>query len=143
MTIEKNLQWTPLQKMAVTRKLMEAEIVSRAWADGDFRAKLETDPTAALREAKLPVPEGKTLQIISEMPNVVTIILPARPEQGAEVADEELVAVAGGSLLQNGRCRVYEDFKFAQEQGDLFAQTQTAVSSAIVSVFGGSWGWGA
>lgn len=85
MKTQKSTQLTPLQKVAVSRKLLEAEIIARAWEDDAFRAKLESNPAAALTEAGLPLPENKTIQVIVEAPDVLTLILPPSPTRTSEV----------------------------------------------------------
>lgn len=128
-------QLSPLQKAVTSRKLLEAAILSRAWADESFRAKLETDPAGALAEAGLPVPEGKTLRVIREEPGTLQILLPSAP--GAEVSDDELAAVAGGGLIENGKCEHYE--KAVKRDTDKFFAGVALVCGAM---FGVSWGYG-
>lgn len=125
----------PLQSAALRRKLMEAEIIARAWSDDAFRTRLEEDPAAALAEAGLPAPEGKTLRVIREEPGTLQIPLPPAP--GAEASDEELAAVAGGGLIENGKCEHYEKAKKRDE--DKFFAGFALVCGAM---FGVSWGYG-
>lgn len=142
MTTPENTPLTPLQKIAVSRKLLEAEILSRAWEDDAFRARLEADPAAALGEAGFPLPEGKTLRILVETSDTVTVVLPPCPTHGQETNDEELASVAGGGLAQNGRCRVYEGIKEEAKTGDVLTQAGQILISGVVSLVGASWGWG-
>lgn len=133
-------QLTPHQKMAAGRKLLEAEVVSRAWADEAFREKLQTDPASALAEAGIPLPEGKTIRVIFEEPDTVRISLPSAPETSAEASDAELEAVAGGGLIQNGKCQLYENSR-KRETGQTM---RFLMGSGLLygSFIGVSWGWG-
>jgi hypothetical protein len=126
-----------IQKTAVSRKLIEAEILSRAWSDETFLARLEADPAATLAEAGIPVPAGKTLRVIREEPEALQIVLPPKPEATAEASDEELASVSGGGLIENGKCKHYEDAK--NRDGDKFL---AGFALACGAMFGVSWGYG-
>ena len=128
---------TPLQAAAFRQKLMEAEIISRAWSDATFRAQLEVDPTKALAEAGIPLPEGKTIRILQEEPGTVRIFLPPKPETSVEASDDELASVAGGGLIDTGKCKHYEDAK-KRDSDKFFA----GVALACGALFGVSWGYG-
>lgn len=142
MKTQKSTQLTPLQKVAVSRKLLEAEIIARAWEDDAFRAKLESNPAAALMEAGLPLPENKTIQVIVEAPDVLTLILPPSPTGTSEVNDNELAEVAGGGLIQNGKCEHYGKHDDLQRTGNFFTYTGYMLYTAISATAGFSWGWG-
>lgn len=116
---------------------MEAEIISRAWSDATFRAQLEVDPTKALAEAGIPLPEGKTIRILQEEPGTVRIFLPPKPETSVEASDDELASVAGGGLIDTGKCKHYEDAK-KRDSDKFFA----GVALACGALFGVSWGYG-
>jgi hypothetical protein len=126
---------TPLQQAAIARKVLEAEVVSRAWSDETFRAKLEAHPAATLAEAGLPVPDGLNVAVVSEPPGTITLTIPAAPDTRA--SDEELAAVAGGGLLDEGKCRLIERTK-----RDSTTQFLGGVALVMGSYLGLSWGWG-
>lgn len=136
MTSPKDFKPSPLQQAATSRKLIEAEIISRAWEDGAFRTRLEADPAKALAEAGIPLPEGKTIRVIPEEPGTIRITLPPKPAATPEAGDDELAAVAGGGLIENGKCQHYEDAK-KRGTGLFFA----GVTLAWGSILGISWGW--
>lgn len=125
------------QKAAVSRKLMEAEILARAWEDAAFRAKLEADPAQALREAGIPLPDGIAIRVIVEEPGTAQIALPPVPEFSDEASDDELASVAGGGLIDTGKCKHYEDAK--NRDGDKFF---AGVALACGGLFGVSWVYG-
>lgn len=136
-------QLSPLQKAVTSQKLIEATLVSRAWSDDDFRAKLEADPAAALAEAGIPAPEGRTVRVIREEPGTVRIALPPKPTATREASDTELASVAGGALIDNGKCAVWDGITKSRSEGkigdleEFFFKGCTVVSGAI----GVSWGW--
>lgn len=135
-------QLSPLQKKAVGRKLLEAEIIARAWEDDAFRAKLETDPAAALAEAGLPVPQGRKIKVTTEAPGTLTLPLPQTPAEAGELEDTDLDAVAGGGLIQNGRCELTNTVADEYRYGNMLTQGAALLGAGVAAVFGGSWGWG-
>lgn len=73
-----------------------SKVVSKAWTDHAFKAKLKSDPQVALRELGIDVPAGININVIEDAPNCVTLVLPAAPTEG-ELSVEDLEAVAGGT----------------------------------------------
>jgi len=136
-------QLAPLQKAVTGQKLTEAAILARAWSDKAFRARLEANPAAALAEAGIPAPQGKTLRVIREEPGTLRLTLPPRPAATDEASDDELAAVAGGALIDNGKCAVWDGITKERKDGkisdfeELFFKGCTVASG----VFGVSWGW--
>lgn len=127
---------TPQQAVITSQKLMEAAIVSRAWSDESFLARLEANPAEALAEAGIPAPQGKTIRVIREEPKTIHITLPPKPAATAEASDDELASVAGGGLIDTGKCKHYDDAK-KRGTGEFFA----GVTLAWGSLLGISWGW--
>src|SRR5258707_769645 len=70
-----------------------AQIVSKAWADPAFKAKLLADPMTALKEAGHTVPAGLIVKVVENTDKEVHLVLPARP---TELSDAQLNAIAGG-----------------------------------------------
>lgn len=134
---------SPLQQAVTSQKLLEAAILSRAWADEAFLAKLEADPAAAFAEAGIPAPAGKTIRVIREEPGTVRISLPPKPVATEEATEDELASVAGGALIDNGKCVVWDGINKERAEGkigdleEFFFKGCTVVSGA----FGVSWGW--
>src|SRR5437899_3257117 len=71
------------------------QLVSRAWADAAFKAKLLADPAAVLKENGLAPPAGKQIKVVENTDKVIYLILPTQPS-AAELSEEELQRVAGG-----------------------------------------------
>ncbi len=144
-TPDQSQELTPLQKKVVSRKLMEAEITSRAWTDDTFRAKLETDPVAALTEAGLPVPENKAIRVTQEAPDTLTLVIPPPPTKAEEVNDGELEAVAGGGAFDGGVCREAQEMKQLNRRHGWKAHEEQELKAAKFKFewfFGKSWAWG-
>jgi len=74
-----------------------SRLIERAERDSDFRARLLSDPTSAIsEELGVAVPEGMNVRVIEERADEVVLFIPAAAGS-AEVRDEELAAVGGGS----------------------------------------------
>lgn len=131
--------------MALSRKLLEAAVVARAWEDGAFRAKLETDPASALAEAGIPQPQGRTIRVIFEEPGTTLIALAQEPAPQEEVCDEELAEVAGGASASTGKCNRWERIESQHKRGrwsdfDAFAEKAAVIAGTVI---GYSWAWSA
>jgi Nitrile hydratase, alpha chain len=55
------------------------DIVTRAWSDDEFKQKLIDDPHTVLADAGLPVSEKVNYVIVENEPQLVHLVLPARP----------------------------------------------------------------
>ena len=94
--------------MAATANI-EADIrkvVSRAWSDSAFKARLLADANAALASIGIEVPAGLTIRVVEDTPDVRNYVLPRR--QSAELSDEHLEAVAGGIIIVGGVNRMQQ-----------------------------------
>jgi hypothetical protein len=63
--------------------------------DPAFKAKLIADPKAAFAERGLKIPEGLTIEVHENTPNVFHLVLPKTAASSA-LSDDELAAAAGG-----------------------------------------------
>ena len=82
----------------LTRRDLEAKIVALAWQDEDFRRKFVADPKAQFEErlgTKLPASLKMTAH--EENENSLHFVIPAKPKTTAELSDEDLEKVAGGT----------------------------------------------
>lgn len=74
-------------------------LLARSATDAAFRQKLLTDPRAAVEEfTGRPVSEGFNVRFVENKADA-TIVLPDAIDPAAELSDQELEAVAGGSTL--------------------------------------------
>lgn len=62
-------------------------IIAKAWSDPAFKAKLLTDPHAALEELGIAVAAGKTVTVVENADRHVHLVLPPKPS-GQLSADE-------------------------------------------------------
>jgi hypothetical protein len=78
----------------------ERTIVQRSLQDEDFRQRLLDDPKGTLeQELWSGLPEGFEVRVVEESADTIYLVLPsasALGDQGGELSDGELEAVAGG-----------------------------------------------
>ena len=70
------------------------QVVAKAWADDEFKARFLADPASVLTEQGIAVPAGLEVRAVENTSNVVYITLPPKPSD--ELSDEQLNQVAGG-----------------------------------------------
>lgn len=73
-----------------------AKAIVRAWTDEDFKAKLLSDPNAALVEHGVEISAGITVKVIENTANTQHLVLPVAPSNAAELSAEELEKIAAG-----------------------------------------------
>ncbi len=76
--------------MAITKA------IARAWTNADYKAKLLSDPHAALAEVGVEVPAGTTVKVMENTADTQHLVLPVSPAAVGELSSEELEKVAGG-----------------------------------------------
>ena len=52
------------------------DLVARFYGDPDFKARMEADPTALLKEKGMAVPEGTRVELLFNTDDLVHIVLP-------------------------------------------------------------------
>ena len=70
-------------------------LVQRYHADPDYRRQVETDPVAALREQGMELPSDIAVRVLANTDDTFYMVIP--PDPNADLSDEMLAAVAGGS----------------------------------------------
>ena len=71
---------------------LQEQVIARAVADQDFRARLLADPRAAIREEfGITLPERVSVEVHEDGGNISHLVLPA-----ARLTEEELALVAAG-----------------------------------------------
>ena len=75
------------------------QITARAATDADFRARLVKEPHAAVRESVgIELPSKFRIKFVEKEPTLdAMVVLPDLQNESAELTEEELEAVAGGS----------------------------------------------
>ncbi|MEM1360808.1 MAG: NHLP leader peptide family RiPP precursor [Pseudomonadota bacterium] len=84
-----------------------AKVIAHAWSDPDFKAKLLSDPEAALTENGYTTPENKTLKVIEDSDDTVHFVLPKAPSELGQISMDELEKLAGGTPA-TGTCATSE-----------------------------------
>ena len=74
-----------------------AKIISRAWSDPEFKARLIGDPSAGFAEAGIPIPHGVELRVVEDTAEVRHFVLSERPDD-PELADETLEKISAGAV---------------------------------------------
>ncbi len=83
------------------------QIVAKAWADEEFKARLMAEPKAVLREHGLEPEAGVEVRVVEDTERVRHFVLPPAPS--AELSDEELTPTPGTDSFSGfsggcGRC---------------------------------------
>ncbi len=73
-----------------------AKVFARAWSDAEYKAKLLSDPHAALAEAGVEIPAGKTIKVVENSADIAHLVLPVEPGVAGELSDDQLDKVAAG-----------------------------------------------
>jgi hypothetical protein len=71
-----------------------AKAIARAWIDPDYKAKLLSDPYAALADVGVAIPAGTTINVIENTADTHNIVLPLSPAEAGEVSMGELEKLA-------------------------------------------------
>ena len=84
------------------RRAAYAKVVARAWGDEAFKAKLMSDPHAALAEHGVEVRAGVTVKVVENTEDRLHLVLPPAPE--GELSEQDLEKVAGGEYMCPNQC---------------------------------------
>jgi hypothetical protein len=91
-------------QMSETEKSFESEfatkVITRAWSDPAYKAKLMADPHGALAEVGLQAPIGLNIKVVENTDNLLHLVLPAPPT--GEISDASLAQVSAGTWQTYG-----------------------------------------
>ena len=65
---------SPAQRSQRARLI--SDVVARSVDDEQFRARVQSNPVAVLREAGIDVPDGLVINVLQESPNRAFLVLP-------------------------------------------------------------------
>ncbi len=74
-----------------------SKVISRAWSDAEYKAKLLSDPAAVLAEAGVEIPAGTTIKVVENTAETNHLVLPRAPEGASELSDDALEKIAAAS----------------------------------------------
>ncbi len=72
-----------------------AKVIARAWSDDAYRAKLLSDPRAALNEVGVTIPENVTVRVVEDTEETRFLVLPKPPPQAGDQSLADLEQEAG------------------------------------------------
>jgi hypothetical protein len=80
------------------RHEMDTLIIERAWKDPSFKKEFTTDPKGTIEKySGQKLPQELVIQVHEEDAHTMHLTLPAPPPNMAELSDEDLERVAGGT----------------------------------------------
>jgi hypothetical protein len=83
-----------------------AKIITKAWEDEDFKARLIAEPAAVLKEEGIEVSEGITIKVMENTDNVTHVVIPLRSDGfGAENFADPRSAAMTGNMSESNRSR--------------------------------------
>ena len=86
-------QATPTQEEALRAQV---EFLNKVWTDEAFRARLESDPKAVLKEMGGQVPDNVQIKVVRDSDRVKYLHIPSPPPEG-EISDADLEQAQGGT----------------------------------------------
>ena len=88
-------QATPTQEEALRAQV---EFLNKVWTDEAFRARLESDPKAVLKEMGGRVPDDVQIKVVRDTDRVKYLHIPLPPPEG-EISDADLEKAQGGLTI--------------------------------------------
>ncbi len=93
--------------MELTRGEMQDLLAKFATESDSYRERLLADPKEVIqRQFGVDVPGAVSVKVLTESADTVYVVLPHIVEQGDELSDADLEAVAGGhSIIKEANCQ--------------------------------------
>ncbi|CAM3501621.1 MULTISPECIES: NHLP leader peptide family RiPP precursor [Saccharibacillus] len=86
---------------STSEALVRNQVIQKAWAEPEFRARLLEDPKAALREAfGIELPEHVRLNAVEESANEFYLVIP--PPPSAVIPQAERIVVEPAAMWGSG-----------------------------------------
>ena len=83
-----------------TRRVLETHLIEKSWKDPEFRKQVVSDPKGMLeKHLGKKLPERLKIYVHEEDANTLHFSVPPAPSNVAELSDEELEKVAGGTEM--------------------------------------------
>jgi hypothetical protein len=76
----------------------QADFLNKVWTDDTYRARLESNPEAVLKEMGGQVPDDVEIKVVSDTDTIKYLHIPLSPPQG-EISDADLEAALGGTNI--------------------------------------------
>ena len=87
-------------KMDITRGEIQDALSKFSTENADYRANLKADPkNVIVKQFGVEFPQGVDIKVVEETADTLYVVLPHAVEQGAELSDADLEAVAGGGAM--------------------------------------------
>ncbi len=78
--------------------------ITRAWADDAYKAKLLSNPHAALKEVGITISNAITLKVVEEKDDTRFLVLPKPPLQAGDLPLDELEKLRGHANDTSNGC---------------------------------------
>jgi hypothetical protein len=89
-----------MEPQATTRHGMETTLIEKCWKDPEFKKAVVSDPKGMLeRHTGQKLPAQVNIFIHEEGANTLHLSIPVTPNNVAELSDEDLEKVAGGTEI--------------------------------------------
>ena len=87
--------------MKMTRGEMQDLLIKFSTQNAEYRSALLKDPKSVVQaQFQMDLSDDVAVEVLHESPDKVYIVLPHVVEEGAELSDDDLEAVAGGATVK-------------------------------------------